>query len=68
MNSKAFSINMVDVISIAKNASLVGVAAGLTYIGQNITSIDFGAASALIVPVTALLIDTAVKWAKDNTK
>lgn len=66
--SKAFSLNATDLIVVGKNALLVGLAAVLTYVGENITKIDLGAMSALVVPVVVVAINTAVKWVKDNTK
>jgi hypothetical protein len=68
VGSKAFSLNTTDLISVGKNAALVGLAALLTYIGENLTKLDLGSMTALIVPVTVVLINTIVKWAKDNSK
>jgi hypothetical protein len=68
VGSKAFSLNTTDLISVGKNAALVGLAALLTYIGENLTKLDLGSMTALIVPVTVVLINTVVKWAKDNSK
>ena len=65
--SKSFSVDTTDLLSVAKNALLVGVAAVLTYIGENISSIDLGSATALVVPVVVVAINTAVKWVKDST-
>lgn len=66
--SKSFALNTTDLIFVGKNALLVGLAAILTYVGENVTKIDLGAASALIVPVVVVLMNTVVKWAKDNSK
>jgi hypothetical protein len=66
--SKSFSLNTTDLVSVGKNALLVGLAAILTYVGENIAKIDLGAASALVVPVVVVLMNTVVKWAKDNSK
>ena len=66
--STAFTLNTTDLISVGKNALLVGLAAVLTYVGNNLAHLDLGSMSALIVPVVAVLINTVVKWAKDNTK
>jgi hypothetical protein len=66
--SPAFALNTTDLISVAKNALLVGLAAILTYVGENVTKIDLGNMSALVVPVVVVAINTAVKWVKDNTK
>jgi hypothetical protein len=68
VGSKAFSLNTTDLISVGKNAALVGLAALLTYLGENLTKLDLGSMTALIVPVTVVLINTVVKWAKDNSK
>lgn len=68
MGSKAFALNTTDLISVGKNAALVGLAALLTYVGENLTKLDLGSMTALVVPVTVVLINTVVKWAKDNSK
>jgi hypothetical protein len=68
IGSGPFALNTTDLIVIGKNALLVGAAAVLTYVGENITKIDLGAASALVVPVVVVLINTLTKWVKDNTK
>ena len=68
LTSKAFSMDMNDIMSVGKNAMLVGLAAVLTYVGENIMKIDLGSASALIVPVVVVVLNSAIKWAKDNTK
>lgn len=64
--SKSFSLNVVDIVNLGKNALLVGVAAALTYVGENVASVDLGAAGVLLVPVVAVAIDTVVKWIKNN--
>lgn len=68
VGSKSFSLNTTDLISVGKNAALVGLAALLTYLGENLTKLDLGSMTALIVPVTVVVINTVVKWAKDNSK
>lgn len=68
MGSKAFALNTTDLIAVGKNALLVGLAAVLTYVGENIAKVDLGAASTLIVPIVAVAINTLTKWVKDNTK
>lgn len=65
-NSPAFTLNVTDVVVIAKNAALVAVAAALTYVGENIADLDLGATGVMIVPVVTVVINTLVKWAKNN--
>ena len=67
-NSKAFSLNASDLVNLGKNALLVGVAAMLTYVGENVTDLDLGTAGVMIVPVVSIAIDTLVKWLKNNEK
>lgn len=68
MGSKAFSLNKEDLLKVLKNAALVGVAAVLTYFGENLTKIDLGPIGVMLVPVVTVVIDSAIKWVRDNTK
>jgi hypothetical protein len=61
-------MDMNDIMSVGKNALLVGLAAVLTYVGENVTKIDLGSMSALLVPVVVVVLNSMIKWAKDNTK
>lgn len=67
MNSKAFSLNVNDLVSLGKNALLVGGAAGLTYVINNMAHLDLGAAGTLVVPIVVVALDSVIKWMKDNT-
>ena len=67
-DSKAFSLNWIDVKNLGKNAGLVGIAAALTYVGQNLGGLDLGASGIVAVPILAILIDAVVKWANNNVK
>jgi hypothetical protein len=66
--SKSFAMDINDVILIGKNALLVGVAAVLTYVGENLAKVDLGTLGPLLVPVVAVILNTLIRWAKDNTK
>lgn len=68
LTSKSFSLDVNDLVNVGKNALLVGVAAILTYVGENITKVDLGSMSALVVPVVVVLVNTVVNWIKDHTK
>jgi hypothetical protein len=65
-DSKGFSLNRNDIVVLVKNAGLMALAAGLTFIGENVSQIDLGMYGPLVVPVVAVVIDTAVKWARNN--
>ena len=66
-NSPAFSLNVADVVDITKNTALVALAAGLTYLGENLGQLDLGNMGVMLVPIAAVIINTVVKWAKNNT-
>lgn len=68
LTSKSYALDVNDLVSIGKNALLVGLAAVLTYVGENISKIDLGSMSALVVPVVAVVVNTVVNWIKNNTK
>ncbi len=65
-NSPAFTLNVADVVEIAKNTALVALAAGLTYFGENMADLDLGNVGVMLVPIAAVVINTVVKWAKNN--
>jgi hypothetical protein len=64
--SANYSLDKKDVLNLVKNAVLVGVAAILTYVGENLSSLDLGANGVLLVPVVSIVIDSVVKWARGN--
>ena len=66
MGAKKFTLNMIDVTRISKNAALVAIAAALTYVAGNLDQIDLGSVGTLLVPIIAVGLDTAIKWLKDN--
>jgi hypothetical protein len=68
MGSQKFKINTGDLINVLKNGLLVAVAAFITYIMNNLHVIDLGVYTALVIPIVTLVLDTVVKWAKDNSK
>lgn len=67
-DSKAFTLNTTDLLNLGKNALLVALAAGLTYVGENLADVDWGTSGVLLVPVISVGIDTLVKWMKNNKK
>jgi hypothetical protein len=66
--SANYSLDKKDALNLVKNAVLVGLAAILTYVGENLTSLDLGANGVLLVPVVSIVIDSVVKWARGNVK
>lgn len=67
-DSKSFTLNTTDLVNLGKNAALVGLAAVLTFLGENISEVDLGTTGVMLVPVISVAIDTLVKWIKNNTK
>jgi len=66
LDSKSFSLNSNDLLVLAKNAGLVALAAGLTFVGENVADLDLGNFGVMLVPVVTVVIDTMVKWARNN--
>lgn len=64
--SKRFSLDKADFWGLIRNAGLVGAAAGLAYIANNLGELDLGALTAVIVPVVAVVLDSTIKWLKNN--
>ena len=68
MGSAKFTLNMDDVKGLVRNALLVGSAAALAYMGENVADIDLGTTGVLLVPVITVGIDTVVSWLRDAQK
>lgn len=66
--SKRFTLDKSDTNQLFKNALLVSLAAGLTFITTQLSIIDLGPMTPLVVPVLSTLLESAIKWAQDNTK
>jgi hypothetical protein len=65
--SEKYKLDLTDMKKLGKNAALVGIAAAIAYLGQNVIHVDLGAASVILVPIISTMFDAVVKWAKDNT-
>ena len=46
----------------------MSIAAGLTYLCTQVGNVDWGSATALVVPIATLLIGSVTQWAKDNSE
>jgi hypothetical protein len=68
MGSKSFSLDMTDTMNLFKNALLVAVAAFLTAVVNSLGHLDLGQYTPLIVPMVTVILDTIIKWAKNNSK
>lgn len=66
--SKGLSFDKNDMIVIVKNAVLVGTAAAVTFLAENLAKVDFGQNTALIIPIVAVVLNTVSRWLKDYTK
>jgi len=66
--SRKFTLDKSDTNQLLKNALLVSLAAGLTFVSTQLSIIDLGPMTPLVVPVLSTLIESVVKWAQDNTK
>jgi hypothetical protein len=62
--SQRYSLNVNDLVNLGKNALLVGAGSILTYVLENINTIDWGSSGVLLVPFVTLVLDSVVKWLK----
>ena len=65
--SKSFKLNKLDIWNIILVGLLVGLASTLTYILENISKIDFGNATMIIIPIITVTINSLIRWIKDFT-
>lgn len=68
LTSRSYQLDKNDIIALVKNATLVGVSAVLTYVAQNLSHLDLGPSAALFVPVVTMVLDSVVKWVKNNVQ
>ncbi len=68
MGSKSFALDVGDIASLLKNALLVAVSAFLTVLVNNLASLDLGQYTPMIVPMIAVILNTAIQWVRDNSK
>lgn len=66
--SKSFEINKKDLMIVTKNALLVGGAAALAVVGQNLHILDLGPYTPIVIPAITIGLDTLIRWMKDNSK
>ena len=60
--SPSFSIDTVGLKKVGKGALIAGGAVALTYALENMSSLDFGNYTALIVGIASILINFLRKW------
>ena len=68
MGSKKYSLNGADLKKLGLNTVFVSLAAGLTYLGTQVGNVDWGSATALVVPIATLVLGAATQWAKDSSE
>ena len=65
--SKSLSFDKNDLTAVLTNALIVGAAAAITFIGENLAKIDLGQSTALVIPIVAVVLNTVSRWLKDYT-
>jgi len=66
--SKGFTLDYNDLLTVVKNAVLVGAAAAVTFLAESLAKIDMGTSNAFIIPVVAVALNSLSRWLKDYTK
>ena len=67
IGSGRFSLNMDDVVKVAKNAVLVGIAAALTFAVGNLGEIEMGENLLILIPMITMGLQFVIKWAQDQS-
>jgi len=62
--SPSFSIDLKGLQKVGKGALIAGSAVVLTYLAENIGSVDFGQSTALVVGISSVLINFLRKFLK----
>jgi hypothetical protein len=65
--SKSLSFDKNDLTAVLTNALIVGAAAAITFIGENLAKLDLGQSTALIIPIVAVVLNTVSRWLKNYT-
>lgn len=64
--SKAFTLDLTDAKKLGIDALIVGAGAGVAYFISHIAGLNFGDATALIVPILTVGLNLVYKWLKEN--
>ncbi len=62
MQSEKYNLNKEDLKKIAKGAGIACAGALLTYIGQNLTNMNFGEYTPVIVALASILVNAGLKF------
>ena len=57
IKSPAFKIDTKGLVKVGKGALIAGGAVALTYLAENLGSVDFGGYTALVVGITGIVIN-----------
>ena len=68
VGSSRFKFNVEDLMDVLKNALMVGVAAVLTFVVDNIGNIEMGESLLIVVPMVTMALNAAIRWVKDFSK
>ena len=65
--SPRFKFNTEDLFNVLKNAVMVGLAAILTFIVENIGNIEMGESLLIVIPMVTMGLNAVINWINDNT-
>ena len=66
--SKKNSLDVNDGVNLVKTAVLVGAAAAVTYLIDNVGELNLGTLTAVVVPIATVGLQAVLKFLKDNQK
>ena len=65
--SSRFKFNSMDLMDVLKNAIMVGLAAVLTFVVDNVGNIEMGENLLIVIPMVTMALNAAIRWIKDTT-
>jgi hypothetical protein len=65
-SSSKMEVNATDWKKVVINTLIVGAAAAITFLGQQISQVDFGQFGTFVVPLISGALVFLQKWLKDN--
>lgn len=65
VGSNKYQFNKQDLMKVLKNGAMVGLAAILTYIVQNLGNVEMGPSLVVVLPLITMGLNSAIRWLMD---
>lgn len=65
--SPQFSIDDNDIVKLLRDAGIIGLGAAVAYLMANISNLNLGDGTYILIPALSVLLNLIYKWIKDNS-